>query len=69
MLSYGDTDLVQGKIRAVPGGEVRLSMNAVTKVLALGAGILPLRVGRVPMNAADGEPGQGRRRFLMLEHN
>lgn len=38
----GDTDLVQGKVRAVPGREVRLSVDAVTEVLVFGAGILPL---------------------------
>ena len=39
---YRYTDLVQGKIRAVPGGEVRLPMDAVADARGFGASILPL---------------------------
>ena len=59
-------DLVQGKIRAVPGGEVRLSMDAVTEVLGLGASFLPLKVVRVPVNGAEGKPRERLRGILML---
>ena len=61
-----DADLVQGKIRAVPCGEVRLSMDAVTEVLGLGASILPLKVVRVPVNGAEGKPRERLGGILML---
>ena len=66
---YRDTDLVQGKIRAVPGGEVRLSMDAVAVVLGFGPSILPLQVVWVAVNAAEGKPRERLRGVLMLASN
>jgi len=63
---YSDTNLVQGKIRAVPGGEVRLSVDAVAVVLGFGASVLPDQVVRVPVNGADSEPGERFRGIVML---
>ncbi len=61
-----DTNLVHGKIRAVPGWEVRLSMDAVTVDLGFGASFLPLKVVRVPVNGAQGKPRERLRGILML---
>ena len=66
---YSDTDLVQGKIRSVPGGEVRLSVDAVADVLSFGTSILPLEIMREPVNGADGEPRERFLGFLMLTAN
>ena len=63
---YRDTDIVQGKIRAVPGGEVRLSMDAVADGRGFGASILPLQIVWVAVNAADGKPREWFRGVLML---
>lgn len=51
------TDLVQGNVRAVPGGEARFPMSAVADITFL-ATALPLQVMGISVNTGNSEPGE-----------
>ena len=68
MRRYTDTNIVQGKIGTVPGGESRNTVCAVAD-LALLATILPEEIARPAVDGGDGEVRERLVVILLLQKN